>query len=417
MSTCVLPIGNAEANGGATLNWSTFQWLNKRLFTLIVDEQRLTITLDFSLVGRAFPNGMVPLVVLLNHYRQEKGVAFDWIPPNDAACLRTISGQWLPYLMPQLAIADASHRPDGLHRFTDDTSLYALINVHIRQLLERTTFATGVLQSFEWALNEIAGNILIHAEVSEGWIQVVVHPSTHHLAIVVADGGLGIPNTICRGFPDQSQLSDEDAIAYALKEGITSKPDFGQGKGLTGTLEIVKTNQGGRLAVHSRAGLVEWRDARMSIKSDFPPFRGTMIDIQLDTSHPIDIERALWGSAPGYPFNESMYGKDTPMGVMRMHLVQEADGFGNRMTGTKIRNKIENLLTTAPNDVIEVDFTGVDLIASSFADEVFGKLALSLGFVGFASRIKLIGLNRFCHGLIDDVVQYRIVQSRSDQKK
>ena len=234
---------------------------------------------------------------------------------------------------------------------------------------------------------------------------------------MVADGGLGIPNTIRRGFPEQAQLADEDAIAYALKEGITSKPNYGQGKGLTGTLEIVKKNQGGYLAVHSRSGLVEWRDNRMNIKGDFPPFRGTLIDIQLDTSQAIDVERALWGNAPSYPFNESMYGNDTPMGVMRMYLAQEADGFGNRMTGTKIRTKIENLLTTAPNDVIEVDFTGVDLIASSFADEVFGKLALSLGFIGFASRIKLVGLNRFCHGLIDDVVQYRIVQSRSEQKK
>lgn len=414
MNHYVLQIGSVDTPGGATLNWATFQWLNKRLHTLITDEQQTTFTLDFSMVSRVFPNGMVPLVVLLNQYRQERGVVFDWIPPSDIACQRTISSQWLPYLM---AVSDVPHRPDGLHRFTDDTSLYALINTHIRQLLERTTFAEGVLQSFEWALNEIAGNILIHADVSEGWIQVVLHPSTHHLAIVVADGGLGIPNTIRRGFPEQAQLADEDAIAYALKEGITSKPNYGQGKGLTGTLEIVKKNQGGYLAVHSRSGLVEWRDNRMNIKGDFPPFRGTLIDIQLDTSQAIDVERALWGNAPSYPFNESMYGKDTPMGVMRMYLAQEADGFGNRMTGTKIRTKIENLLTTAPNDVIEVDFTGVDLIASSFADEVFGKLALSLGFIGFASRIKLVGLNRFCHGLIDDVVQYRIVQSRSEQKK
>lgn len=420
MTTGLLKVGTADGQSVVTLNWVTFQWLHKRLHTLIIEEQHRHITLDFSDVERAFPNGMVPLVVLLHQYQTHHAVRFEWCGPESDPLLLQ---QWAAHLPNYHDLTATSptptpvSRPNGLHRFEDDTSLYACINTHIRQLLERTTFAQGVLQSFEWALNEIAGNILIHAEVTQGWIQVVLHPSTQHLAIVVADGGIGIPDTIRHAFPELRNASDEDAIAHALKEGITSKPDYGQGKGLTGTLEIVKANAKGRLSVHSRSGLVEWREGRLNIKGNFPPFPGTLIDIQLDTSQPIDIERALWGSAPGYPFNESMYGKETPVGVMRLELVKEAQGFGNRVTGEKIRFKIENLLVAAPTDVIEIDFTGVDLIASSFADEVFGKLAVSLGFIGFASRIKLIGLNRFCHSLIDDVVQHRIVQSRSEPHK
>lgn len=398
---------------GPDFGWLSFQWVHKRIFDLVDKQGFDHVCLDFNRILHAYPNGFVPLVVLLDQYRLDRGTHFEFVLPTDTGCQRAVlDNNWAAHLIPGGGF-QLSTRPNALHRFSDDSSLNDLINRQIRQVLEKATYAEGVMQSFEWALNEVAGNVLVHAGVSDGWMQVAVHPNTHRMAIVVADGGLGIPETIRRAYPSAPLARDEDAIAFALKEGITSKPDFGQGKGLTGTLEIVKKNSGGRLAIHSREGLVEWADDRLAIRGDFPPFRGTLVDIQLNTSEPIDIERALWGSAPGYPFNESLYGRDTPAGVMRLELIKEATGFGNRLTGQRIRRTIENLLTTAPDDILEIDFTGVDLIASSFADEVFGKLAVSLGFIGFATRLKLVGLNRFCRGIIDDAVQSRIIQSRS----
>jgi len=105
----------------------------------------------------------------------------------------------------------------------------------------------------------------------------------------------------------------------------------------------------------------------------------------------------------------------TRIGEMRFPLSDEASSFGNRPTAVKIRNKIENLLVSAPGDVLVIDFQGIDLIASSFADELFGKLVIALGFVGFMSRIRIVNINKFCRGIIDDVVQSRIVQSRNTQ--
>lgn len=398
---------------GPDFGWLTFQWVHKAIFDLVENHGESHICLDFNRIQRAYPNGFVPLVVLVDRYRRDRGIHFEFVLPSEAKCQRAVlDNNWAAHLIPTGEFM-LSAKPSALHRFLDDISLNDLVNRQIRQVLESATYAQGVLQSFEWALNEVAGNVLVHAGVAHGWMQVAVHPKSHHMAIVVADGGLGIPETIRKAYANTALDRDEDAIAFALKEGITSRPDFGQGKGLTGTLEIVKKNSGGRLAVHSREGMVEWAHDRLSIHGDFPPFPGTLVDIQLNTSEPIDVERALWGSAPGYPFNESIFGKDTPVGVMRLQLVKEATGFGNRLTGQRIRTTIENLLTTAPSDVLEIDFTGVALIASSFADEVFGKLAVSLGFIGFASRLKLVGLNKFCRGIIDDAVQSRIVQSRS----
>jgi anti-sigma regulatory factor (Ser/Thr protein kinase) len=392
-------------------DWPVFQSLHGRLVELIEDRGARKIHLDFSGLKRAYPNGFVPLVVLVERYRRQSGVDFSLTPPTDAACARYVAdSNYLAYLGAE-AEPKLSGKPNTLHRFSDDISLNQLIDSQIHQVLEQATYAQGVLQSFEWMLNEVAGNVLVHADTDHGWMQVVTHPKTRHMAIVVADGGIGIPAAIRAAFPQQGQ--DEDAIAYALQEGITSRPDFGQGKGLTGTLQIVKINQGGRFSIHAQKGRVEWIENRLDIKGDFPPFPGTFVDIQLDTSAPIEIERALWGDAPAYPFNDAFYGENTALGVMRMKLLDEAAGFGNRLTGIRIRNKIDNLLISAPDDMLEIDFSGVDLIASSFADEVFGKLALSLGFVGFGSRIRFIHINKFCRGIIDDVVQSRIIQSHA----
>lgn len=388
--------------------------MHGRLESAIGEAKSSAIILDFRLVERAYPNGMVPLIVLVEQVRTTHGIDFSLILPDNVECQRTMrENNWAAFLAPGANHQLSRQGTNALHRFTDDAMLNELVNTQIHQALERATYAEGVLQSFEWALNEIAGNVLIHSGGESGWVQVVVQPATKHMEIVVCDGGVGIPDGIRGAFPEAGMTRDEDAIAHALKEGITSRPDFGQGKGLTGTLEIVKANVGGRLSIHSGGGLVEWIDARLAIRPSSPSFQGTMVGVQLRIDHPIDIERALWGSAPAYPFNESLFGKDMPVGLMRLELAREANGFGNRITGQKVRTKIENLLAAAPSDVLEIDFAGVGMMASSFADEVFGKLASTLGFVGFSSRLRLKGLNRFCQGIIDDVVQSRIVQSRN----
>ncbi len=392
--------------------WAGFQAAHKALHAMIDVQGLNSVVVDLSAVQRAFPNGVVPLIIVLDHYRKERGASFDAVMPQQESVRRIFeSNNWAAHLFPTHGFP-VTDRANALHKFDEET-VNELINGHIRDVLGQAHYAEGVLQSFEWALNEIAGNALVHSEVAQGWMEVVLHKTSRRMAIVVADGGLGIPETIRRAFPDKA-ARDEDAIALALQEGITSKPDFGQGKGLTGTLAIVKRNEGGRVSIHSRSGLVEWSAGKLSIRGDFPPFRGTLVDIQLNTERAIDIETALWGHGPVFPFNDSLFGKDTPAGVLRFFLTKEASGFGNRLTGQQVRLKIENLLTAAPGDVLEIDFGGVDLIASSFADEVFGKLALSLGFVGFATRVRLINLNKFCRGIIDDVVKSRIVQSHGN---
>ena len=61
-----------------------------------------------------------------------------------------------------------------------------------------------------------------------------------------------------------------------------------------------------------------------------------------------------------------------------------AKSFGSRVGGQHVRIQIENLLRD--RDHIVLDFDGVGVISSSFADEVFGRLFVDMGFRAFTRR-------------------------------
>lgn len=394
------------------LHWHGFQHIQKILHGRFEKQgfDDVELCLDLS---NAYPNGVVPLVILLDAYRRQ-GKEIEVSLVGDAGMAGLFErNNWLHCLDPVRYETPKNAPPSALFPFASDSELNDLVNREVDSVLGRLQFAEGVAQAFEWTLNEVAGNALVHSGVNSGFLQVVAMPQTRHLAIVVADGGRGIPETIRSAYPGFQ--ADEAAIEHALQKGVTSRPDFGQGKGLTGALEIVKENRCGRMEIHSGKGRVSWVDGRFSIKPDFPPVPGTVVDIQLDTSHPIDISQALWGHRP-VSFTETLYGADTPIGVMKIELQSEATSFGNRVTAERIRTKIENLLRSDTGSVLEVDFSGVDLLASSFADEIFGKLAVGLGIINFSRRLRFLNLNNFCHGVIDDVVQARMAQQAGNNR-
>jgi hypothetical protein len=391
------------------LNLHGFQRAQKLLHARFEKQGFEDVQLVLNVVN-AYPNGVIPLALELNKYRQRRKEIEIVLELDERLVGLFLRNNWSNSLDPiRYATADTK-AASALHAFSSDSELNELINREIDAVLGKVQFAEGVAQAFEWTLNEIAGNVLVHSGVGQGFMQVVAMPQTRHLAIVVADGGVGIPDSIRHAYPEFHE--DSAAIEHALQKGVTSRPDFGQGKGLTGALEIVKENLGGRLEIYSGRAHVGWVDGRFVIKPGFPPFMGTVVDIQLDTAHPINVSRALWGHQP-VSFTETMYGADTPVGVMRLGLRDEAASFGNRITAERIRTKIENLLRSERDSVLEVDFLDVDLIASSFADEIFGKLAVSLGIINFSRCLRFLNLNNFCHSVIDDVVQARMAQHAS----
>ena len=67
-----------------------------------------------------------------------------------------------------------------------------------------------------------------------------------------------------------------------------------------------------------------------------------------------------------------------------------------------------------PGLLIKIDFTGVALMSSSFADEAFAKLFLKIGPIKFMSTIKLVGMGTTVASLVDRAIEQRMAVGDSD---
>lgn len=64
---------------------------------------------------------------------------------------------------------------------------------------------------------------------------------------------------------------------------------------------------------------------------------------------------------------------------------------GTRPLGKRVREKLLPLIEK--NDCVVLDFTGVNVVSNSFADECIAKLLLEMSLVELKSRTTFKGLN------------------------
>lgn len=82
-----------------------------------------------------------------------------------------------------------------------------------------------------------------------------------------------------------------------------------------------------------------------------------------------------------------------------------ARDFGSRQGGRRTRQAIENLLRK--ERAVTLDFAGVGVISSGFADEVFGRLFVEMGPRAFMTRIAMRNADGAVEGLIDRAIVQR----------
>jgi hypothetical protein len=63
---------------------------------------------------------------------------------------------------------------------------------------------------------------------------------------------------------------------------------------------------------------------------------------------------------------------------------------------------------------IYIDFEGIPLISSSFADEVFGKLFAEVGPLGFMQKFEFLNLSQTVRQLIDKAIAQRIATTHGN---
>lgn len=404
------PIG---ANGSSNtvsvptrLNWEEFDRLRKVIWYLIHKSELTRIQIDFKSTEIVYPNGMVPLIVFIKHY-QKAGIKFVIIPPVSVKLNNLIRFEGWFHAIDSDRFDEPSvygYNSLPLKRYTNDDELNASVNAAIEVAIRNLNLAKSVPDAFEWSLNELAGNVLHHAEIEEGYLQVNTFKGSGNVSLIVVDGGIGVPRSMRTRFTDLR--NDRLALEQAIQKGVTSKPNFGQGNGLAGCVAIA-LKAGGVFALTSGGARVSVEQGRIAVRDFSPPVIGTIVELQIPTAAAIDLPSALWGHSPSSYIEEKYEGADN---TIHLKLMECAPTFGNRITGEKVRTMIQNLLTSNPNGSIEVDFSGVKIIASSFADEVFGKLFLLLGPLEFGSRIRYIAVNGTCKQIMDSAIQERAAQ-------
>lgn len=64
---------------------------------------------------------------------------------------------------------------------------------------------------------------------------------------------------------------------------------------------------------------------------------------------------------------------------------------GSRDFGAQVRHQVKECLSS--HRPVTFDFSGIEIISSAFADELFGKLCEDIGLDNFRSNIKINGFS------------------------
>ena len=140
----------------------------------------------------------------------------------------------------------------------------------------------------------------------------------------------------------------------------------------------------------------------------------TTVDFMLDYSTAVSIEKALVFNGTIYtPITLRIENMEDIDGNIRINIKEESNGTGTRQAASQIKNKILNILSEEPKNII-LDFTGIAVISSSYADELLAKLFCSLGLFQFNRVIKIIGLSDEQQLILQRSVIQRIIEDSKD---
>lgn len=266
--------------------------------------------------------------------------------------------------------------------------------------------AREFLPALEWATYEIIDNVFNHAESSTpAVVYAQNHPAEHRLRIAIADQGRGLRASLSEAY----QLHGHgDAVDKALERGVTRNPQVGQGNGMAGTLAITEAN-GGKLRVAT--GDVQFEKVsggKHRFRMCATEVPGTTVQLSLDTRKSVSLRSTFIGDTMS-TYLQSLAGKvdfGEPV-VVRDEVVHT----GGREPARALRQRLEVVLDDS-QAVVKLDFTGVNSAASSFLDELLGRLCARYGRDGLRGRLVLIGASEDLLRMANVVTDQRLAEDQ-----
>lgn len=369
------------------------------------------LILDCSKCEAAFAGGMLAVCANMMQLRRA-GIDCKLILPEATRLAGLFRNTGWAHLI------DPAHHPASVSKsfvnvpavvFSSPAEQKAAVDKLMDTILSSMTFLDRKdLEAIEWSLNEISDNVLVHAQSDVGGVlQMTTYSAKRRVEFVVADAGLGIPHTLRSSHPEIN--SDATALERAVREGVTRDRKIGQGNGLFGSFQVAQVSKG-YFHIHSGHAHLGYDEKRgLRISSEQIPHHGSVIVGCLDCSDPSTLGEALrlegYSSQP-YGYIEERFTPE-PGGEIIFRLKTEASSFGSRLAGEPIRTKLTNLVQLHPTQKVIVEFEGITLISSSFADEVIGKLFVELGPINFMRSIEIRTVSRTVRSLLDRAIVQR----------
>lgn len=377
------------------------------------------LTIDFSYVRQAYPNGMLGIISTISNLRA-LGHTVKVILPTDFEVRKLFrNGNWAYFLAPEENLKSESFHDRHLvtRQFSSNNEQTEVVNDFMDVILRNMEVPKDIISGLEWSINEITDNVLNHSDSKiGGFIQVSTYPKNDTIAFAVGDSGRGILNSLREGI--STLRTDDQAIGEAIKAGVTRNSKFGQGNGLAGSLRVT-TMTGGSLDITSGAGrLVATLDeTRKMVRNRDQTYQGTLVCGQVLMTKEFDISKALdFGNARPYvavniiDLQYEMQDSDCLLIIMNT----ETTGYGSRNSGKQMRTKTLNLLRSKPEYPIIIDWSGIPVISSSFADEFMGKLFLEIGGITFSAKIRNQGMEELIRSLLDKAISQRLTQEKDN---
>lgn len=359
---------------------------------------------------QTYPNVCVPLAALMDWYKT-KGHEFrcQFLGTNnyiEHTCLNR------PLQVESLMNTTEMMFPlDKVWKYNSAEGENALVTAIVNAVRESIEVGKGVISSIEWCLNEVMDNVLQHSISGVGYMMGQVHKEKKRVSLCVFDMGIGIYGSLKKS--KHCPRTPLDGLTMALQEKVTRDEDIGQGNGMWGLKRIIDENSG-NLTIESNSAMfrcvgkkVETKNVQSYIAGDFS--NATLVDFQLDISSSIDIAQALNGHEPLDFWLEEHELGDT----LYFSIQKDSVGTGTRIAAQKLKNNIFNSLKEGNKKVI-LDFGGVNVVSSSFADELIGKIVAEKGFIYFTHCFELKNISPFNMSVINRSVEQRMAQKYYD---
>jgi len=293
------------------------------------------------------------------------------------------------------------------------SNIVETFNTYAKEWIEMRAF--GVL------LSELCENAFVHSNFeTTGYIAANLHESTGKCEIAIADSGIGILNSYLEGTNNEAKQRIQGgacAIELAVDGLSSSKPTpmpgtfpSYYGLGLFIVRRLIEENLG-RLMILSGNNWVNFEKPQKTRGSISTSWMGTFVGILINIENPLPLEaiyaegsNLLGVSNEFEPYNQP------PTKQQKVDLAQYGSRLLTREIGSAIRADIATIL--AGGTKVEVDLSGIEDLTPSVADEVFGKLAESLGKERFDQVIIFVGGSPLLPRLIDFVINTRLSRPR-----